>query len=381
MAWAFRYCSHSLRSAFPSGSQRIYEDKIDVRPGLAEAHVGGAHDVHADVVLDPVFDQACHLLHLIQAIFRFLRLEHPVELFDIFIELDLRDVGELLDLHVEILSGLQGIVPLPVNDLLDPSPFHPVIIGDIVDPVLHQFFEDNLLNFPSFNLQDIEAAPLRNPTGQKGNLAKVGRIQVNRPLADLESPVAVNMAGQAGQDGLIVAEIAHGGRTGGTELGYPVMNTVGWLVGDNDVGLRAHEKVEHLIYAVRDADAATVGHHVTLRNAGRPGIRPAVTGYLQTIPFVTVEVQVPVVQGSIFEIHVVVSRQAEGGGLLLDRHDVLQDLVFLLQHPAGTDRVLLVFCPLLFDISGNVRHFQQFIHKILDQHFLLAHANAQAVEK
>ena len=86
---------------------------------------------------------------------------------------------------------------------------------------------------------------------------------------------------------------------------------------------------------VLDADASAVAYDVTLRDAGRPNLRPAVTGDDQPLNVVPVEMKIPFMKRCVFEIHVIVARQAENRGFLFHCDDIFQDLVFLLEDATG----------------------------------------------
>ncbi len=85
-------------------------------------------------------------------------------------------------------------------------------------------------------------------------------------------------------------------------------------------------------------------------------------------------------QRGVFQVHVVVSRQAKDAGFLLQGDDVLQDLVLLLHDPPGADRVLLVGCPLALDFLRDVGDLEEFVDEILEDDTGLPHAAPQPME-
>ncbi len=120
------------------------ENEIDVGTFLGKADIDRPHHIHRDVVPELVLDEKDDLLEHPQALLCLVGLEHPVELFDLVVELDFGDMGILYDLRVHVPPSLEGAEPLRIDDLLDPPVVAKEVIGDIVDPLVDQFLEDHL---------------------------------------------------------------------------------------------------------------------------------------------------------------------------------------------------------------------------------------------
>jgi len=114
------------------------------------------------------------------------------------------------------------------------------------------------------------------------------------------------MTGQTSQDRVVIAETAKGrGPPGCSELQHPVVDAVGGLMGYDHIGINGLEESNHLISFTPGAAVVLIIHHIPFRNAGCPDSIP---GNFQPLDIVPVEVQVPFVQRSVFQVHVVVSR-------------------------------------------------------------------------
>ena len=307
-------------------------------------------------------------------------LEHPVELLDLVVELDLRDMGILRSLRIVILPPAEGAVPLAIDDLLHPPAVPHEVVGDVVDPLRDDFLQDHLDDPVLLDLDGIEEPALVNLRGDVGDLAEVGRVQKDGVLLNLKAAGRVDVAGEREDDGVVVAEGAQRRRTGGAGRGDAVMNAVGGLVGHDDVRLHRLEEAVHLVVLFIHPEPRLVLHDVALRDPGRPDVRPAVARDSELVELIPVEVEVLLVQGGILEVHVVVAGEAEDTGVLLQGDDVLQDLVFLLHDPPRPDRVLLVGRPLPLRRLRDVGTFEELVYKILDPHVGLSHPPAQAVE-
>ena len=61
---------------------------------------------------------------------------------------------------------------------------------------------------PAFYFDGVGEAAFRNAAGQGCHFPEIRWIEVDGLLADLESPVHMNMAGQTQKDGIIIAVIA-----------------------------------------------------------------------------------------------------------------------------------------------------------------------------
>ena len=158
------------------------------------------------------------------------------------------------------------------------------------------------------------------------------------------------------------------------------MNAVGRLVGHDDVRLHRLEEAVHLVVLFIHPEPRLVLHDIALRDSGRPDICPAVACDPELVELVPVEVEVLFVQGGVLEVHVVVARETEDTGVLLQRDDVLQDLVFLLHDPPRPDRVLLVGRPLPLRRLRDFGTFEKLVNKILNPHVGFSHPPPQAVE-
>jgi len=151
-------------------------------------------------------------------------------------------------------------------------------------------------------------------------------------------------------------------------------------MGDDKIGLDGLEEIVHFVAAAFEGQVSLIADDVALRNARRPDIRPSVSGDLQVFHGVPVQMQVAFMQGGVLQVHVVIAGQGEYLRFGLDGENVLQNLVFLLQNPAGPDGVLLIPGAFLFNFRLRIRLVEQIVHEVLDGHRFPVHADAQAVE-
>jgi len=93
-----------------------------------------------------------------------------------------------------------------------------------------------------------------------------------------------------------------------------------------------------------------------------------------------VKMKIPFVKGCVFHVHVVITGQSKNLGFLLRWKNIFQNFIFLLENPSGADGVLLISCSVFLYLSSNVRHLEQFIHKVLDSHGFFIPSDAQGVK-
>jgi len=86
------------------------------------------------------------------------------------------------------------------------------------------------------------------------------------------------------------------------------------------------------------------------------------------------------VQAGIFEVHVVVPRQAEHARGLTGGDDILQHLVLLRHPPPGPNGVLLIPRALVLDVLGNIRLIKELVHEVFYLHAGLIHAQPESME-
>ena len=158
------------------------------------------------------------------------------------------------------------------------------------------------------------------------------------------------------------------------------MYAVGRLVRDNDIRLDRPEESVHLIVGFVLSYTSLISHDISLRYAGCPDSRPAVSAQLQTINLDPVKVQVVIMQRGEFEVHIVISRDAQDLGFLPCVYDVFQYLVLLLHNPAGADSVLLEAGAGRLGFIVDIRAFEEHIYKILNQNILFSHVSPQSVK-
>ncbi len=356
------------------------EDEIDVGTLLGQADIHRTDHVHRDIVADLVLHEERNLLEHIQPLIGFPGLEHPVELLELVVEFDLRDMGIFHHLGVEILPSPEGVIPLMIDNSLHPPAIAHAVSSDIGDPLLDEFLQAHPDDPVRLKLDDIEKPSLVHLCGDVRHLTEIGGVEKERVFRSLKAASGVDVAGKRQGDGIGITKRAKRRRTGRAGRGDAVMNAVGGLVGHDDVRLYCLEKGVHLVVFFIHTDSRPVLHDVALGDPGGPDVSTPVARDPQLIKLVPVEMEILFVQGGIFEVHVVVAGKAEDAGILFQGDDAFQDLVFLLHDPPRPDRVLLIGRPSPLDLIRGFRQIEEFIDKILDPHVGLSHPPPQPVE-
>ena len=166
----------------------------------------------------------------------------------------------------------------------------------------------------------------------------MGGIEKDRAIRLFQAPLVMEVSRQTKEDRVPFAVATQGMGPRFAHGSGEVVNPVGGLMGDDEVGLHGFEKTVHFVILLADARTDAIRHAVTLGNPGGRSPGASITGDFQRSGGMAFEMEIPVPEGCLPQIHIMIAGQAEGASPGEEGKHVFQEPVVLLENFPGPER-------------------------------------------
>jgi hypothetical protein len=209
----------------------------------------------------------------------------------------------------------------------------------------------------------------------------MGGIKKDRAVFLFQAPLVMEVPRQAEHNRIQLTVATQGMGTCFAHGKGKVMNTVGRLMSDNDIRLYRLEKTVHFVILLAYARSGAIRYAIPLGNSGSCSPGASITGDFQRLDSMAFEMEVPIPEDSVPQIHIVIAGKGKGTSPGEKGKHVFQEPVVLLEDLPSPVRLIAIAVPLFRHFPGKIGVFQKLVHEILQGHISLAFASSQIVEK